>query len=191
MLKIKFRGRGKRSRCRWKLFGEPLVQSFATSTHRTPKTTWKWRTRRRRCASTLQGDVVRQQFRRHPTASSVRGRAGYETVSKSDGTNPFILLMTRAPGPGRSTRARGTFLRQSTHAKWLRVQSGAWKQHRRDSLFQLVPDVSSGTFLFRFRLAVKGDGTGGLSDMVLYAEPGRRRHRRAGAGQPCPARLDA
>ena len=118
--------------------------------------------------------------------SSAAG-AGYETVSKSDGTNPFNVTYDQVAGTW-SFDASAWDLFAPTHDTKLVLgfKWGTGNTFDEYFLFQLVPDVSSGTFLW-FPLAVKGEGTGGLSHMHPLCQPGRR-HRRAGAGQPCPAR---
>jgi hypothetical protein len=102
--------------------------------------------------------------------SSAAG-AGYETVSKSDGTNPFNITYDQGEGTWSFDASAWDLFAPSGTNLVLGFKWGTGNTFDEYFLFQLVSGVSSGDFLW-FPLAVKGGGTGGLSHMNLYASEG-------------------
>ena len=101
--------------------------------------------------------------------SVVPAGAGYETVSKSDGTNPFNITYDQVAGTWSFDASAWDHFAPTVVRTWSWIQVGH-RQFDRMSIscsnsFRVSP---VGTFLW-FPLAVNGDGTGGLSHMILYA----------------------
>ena len=97
--------------------------------------------------------------------------ADYETVSKSDGTNPFNITYDQAAGTWSFDASAWDIFAPSGTDLVLGFKWGTGNTPDEYFLFQLVQGVSSGTFLW-FPLAVPGNGEGGLSHVILYANEG-------------------
>ena len=94
--------------------------------------------------------------------------ADYETVSKSDGTNPFNITYDQGAGTWSFDASAWDIFAPSGTDLVLGFKWGTGNTPDEYFLFELVQGVSSGTFLW-FPLAVPGSGEGGLSHMNLYA----------------------
>jgi hypothetical protein len=94
--------------------------------------------------------------------------ADYETVSKSDGTNPFNITYDQGAGTWSFDASAWDIFAPSDTDLVLGFKWGTGNTPDEYFLFQLVEGVSSGTFLW-FPLAINGNGAGGLSHVNLYA----------------------
>jgi hypothetical protein len=92
---------------------------------------------------------------------------GYSTVSKSDGTNTFNITYDTTLKTWSFDAAAWDIHPDGTKLvlgfKW-----GTGNTPDEYFLFQLVQGVTSGSYDW-FPLAVKGEGSGGLSHMILYS----------------------
>jgi hypothetical protein len=97
--------------------------------------------------------------------------ADYETVSKSDGTNPFNITYDQGAGTWSFDAAAWDIFAPSGTNLVLGFKWGTGNTPDEYFLFELVSGVSSGTFAW-FPIAINGGGEGGLSHMILYANEG-------------------